>query len=163
MKTPTIGLNGTGVLALAGVAVAGLIVWRMYRTGQAVGAAIADTAGAAVDAVGKGLHAINPTNNDNVAARAVNNIGAAVSGNSDFSLGSWLYDLVNPDAGLIATGATGLTPSQTRYAKPPDTSNGSHEADTSGSVSFFDQGKSFKDLSDPYSVNPFRNIETFKP
>lgn len=54
--------------------------------GQAVGA-VADAA-----AVG-----FNPTNGQNYINRAVSSVGAAATGSSNFSLGSWLYDLTHKD------------------------------------------------------------------
>ena len=50
----------------------------------------------AVAAVGDVAQAVNPLNPDNVFAGAVNATGAAVSGNPDFSLGAWLWELTHP-------------------------------------------------------------------
>ena len=41
--------------------------------------------------------AINPVNNDNIFYTGVNNVGAALSDNPNFSLGSWVFDLFNKD------------------------------------------------------------------
>lgn len=39
--------------------------------------------------------AIDPTNNDNIFASGVNNVGAILTGDERFSLGGWIYDKVN--------------------------------------------------------------------
>ncbi len=39
--------------------------------------------------------AVNPLNHDNVFAAGVNAAGAAVSGDADFTLGGWLYDVTH--------------------------------------------------------------------
>lgn len=40
--------------------------------------------------------AINPTSDQNIFYRGVNAIGAAVSGDEKFNLGSWTYDVLHP-------------------------------------------------------------------
>lgn len=49
-------------------------------------------AGDTVSAVGTGL---NPASPDNYAYRGVNSVGAALTGQESFSLGSYLYDLTH--------------------------------------------------------------------
>lgn len=51
-------------------------------------------AGAAVKKAGQ---AINPTNRENVFYKGVNSVGGAVSGDDEFSLGSWIYDQVHDE------------------------------------------------------------------
>ena len=88
------------VVIAAGLGVAAYFAYRSFdQVGKAVG-----TVGTAVGNVGA---AVNPLNPDNVFAGAVNKVGAAVSGNSGFSLGSWIYDLVHP-----TSTATSSTPAQ---------------------------------------------------
>lgn len=41
--------------------------------------------------------ALNPTSDQNLAYRGVNAVGSRLTGDSDFSLGSWLYDQVHPE------------------------------------------------------------------
>lgn len=41
--------------------------------------------------------AVNPVNQENIFHTGVNKIGSALSNNPDFSLGSWVYDIFNPD------------------------------------------------------------------
>lgn len=87
-------LTGGGVIALAAVAaVAGLGFYVYTKRG-----AIAQAAGAAVDAV-------NPASSSNLAYTGVNKAGAAITGDDSFSLGSWLYDKLNPgvDAHITAS------------------------------------------------------------
>jgi len=40
--------------------------------------------------------AVNPVNPNNVFASGVNSVGSAVTGDSNFSLGVWLYDATHP-------------------------------------------------------------------
>ena len=143
MKTPTIGLNGTAILALAGLAVAGYVAYRVYRTGQAVSDAVSETFDSAKKTA---LEIIDFLPNQF-------NIAATNAPRMD--------ELLFDEMGNVI-GSQAIDTAQQRYAKPPDTSSGSREATPSGSLSFFGQGKSFKDLSDPYAVNPFRPIELFQ-
>lgn len=69
------------VTVIAGVAI--------YFVAKKIGGAAADAAQAVGDA-------INPTKDTNLAYRGVNAIGAAVSGDDSFSLGSWIYDITHP-------------------------------------------------------------------
>lgn len=39
---------------------------------------------------------LNPGSSQNLIYRGVNAVGGSVTGSKDFSLGSWIYDLVNP-------------------------------------------------------------------
>jgi hypothetical protein len=45
-----------------------------------------------VDDIGQ---AINPVNQDNIFASGVNAVGAKLSGNKYWSLGSWIYDITH--------------------------------------------------------------------
>lgn len=50
-------------------------------------------------AVGEGLEAIRPTNNNNIFARGVDAIGDVLNDgqdDGDFSLGGWIYDVTHP-------------------------------------------------------------------
>lgn len=40
--------------------------------------------------------AINPVSQGNIFNQGVNSVGAAVTGDKSFSLGSWLYDVTHP-------------------------------------------------------------------
>lgn len=71
-------------LVVGGVLVVGL-VWFLFRDKLA--------------AVGT---ALNPASDRNLAYRGVNAVGSAVTGEPDFSLGSWLYDVFNVDANLAS-------------------------------------------------------------
>lgn len=50
--------------------------------------------GAAASKVG---NAINPVSDENIFYRGVNSVGAAISGNENFNLGSWTYDILHQD------------------------------------------------------------------
>ncbi len=47
-------------------------------------------------------NAVNPTSDRNLAYRGVNSVGAALSGDASWSLGSWLYDLTHPSESQVA-------------------------------------------------------------
>jgi phage tail tape-measure protein len=91
--TPTFG----GVLGLAAVAGVGLVGWWIYSHRNDIQKAGAKAAAA----VGT---AINPVSPDNLAYRGVNAVGAALTSNSNFSLGTWIYDVLHPDDGRSPTG-----------------------------------------------------------
>lgn len=50
------------------------------------------------EAAGRVGQAINPTSNQNIFYRGVNSIGAALTGDDNFNLGSWTFDVLHPDA-----------------------------------------------------------------
>lgn len=56
-------------------------------------------AGAAVDGVKAVGNAVNPVNHDNVFASGVNSVGGAITGESGFSLGGWLWDATHATPG----------------------------------------------------------------
>lgn len=68
-------LSGTQILAIGAVGIAGAV---LYFGARKVGAAV------------------NPANPDNVVNRGVSAIGAAVTGEKHFSLGSAIYDFFHP-------------------------------------------------------------------
>lgn len=43
---------------------------------------------------------INPASNQNLVYQGVNAVGGAVAGRSDWSLGSWVYDVTHPNENL---------------------------------------------------------------
>lgn len=77
-----------GVAIIAATAALGYVGFKAYRGAQAVSKA----AGEAVDAVGA---AVNPTADTNLAYRSVNAWGSTITGDNNFSLGSWLYDITH--------------------------------------------------------------------
>ena len=50
--------------------------------------------------------AVNPLSDRNLAYRATNAVGAAVSGDPTFSLGSWIYDVLHPEDSIELTRAS---------------------------------------------------------
>lgn len=74
-----VDVSATGVIALAGVGVVGLVLWRLWASREAIGAAV------------------NPASDKNIVYQGVNGIGASVSGDKDWSLGTWLYDITHPN------------------------------------------------------------------
>lgn len=87
MNAPRLELSATAVLALAGLAVAGLVAWRVYSTGRQV----AELAG---DVIARDL---NPASADNLVNRAVSNVGASLTGDPNWTLGGAIFDLTHND------------------------------------------------------------------
>lgn len=48
------------------------------------------------EAAGRVGQAINPTSDQNIFYKGVNSIGAALTGDDNFNLGSWTYDVLHP-------------------------------------------------------------------
>lgn len=89
-----VSLNATGVLALAGVAVAGLVAWKVYRTGRD----LANGAGEVIDAAGEVLtHELNPASADNVVNQGVTAIGRSITSDPTWTLGGAIYDATHTD------------------------------------------------------------------
>ncbi len=79
-------MNDSAKLALIGAGAAVVVIGALYL--------LARKAGAAVVAVGQ---AVNPVSDKNIAYQGVNAAGAAVTGDSEFSLGTWLYNVTHAD------------------------------------------------------------------
>lgn len=80
-RLPSLGqLEGGGLLIIVGV-----IAVLLYRSG-------------AIRALSK-PGALNPGSANNVVYGGVNSIGAAATGDANFTLGGWLYDITHPSAG----------------------------------------------------------------
>lgn len=79
MKTE---LTGGGVIALAGVAVVGLLGAWVYANREAIG---------------KAVQTVNPASDKNIIYQGVNSVTRAATGGKGASFGSWLYDLMNPN------------------------------------------------------------------
>ena len=137
MKTPSIGLTGSGVLGLAGIAVAAYLAYRIYRAGGAVGEAVSG----AVESAKKTAMSIVDFIPSHIGTMTENTRMEETD-----------YDAMG---NVIGTKAGALEASQARYARPPITSSTQVEGDAVGAISFAQQGRSFKDLSDPSSINPW--------
>ena len=83
-------ISAGAVLAVAGVALAGFIAWRAVKAARQV-------ASAASQAAGEAAQAVNPLNPENVFYGGANAAGAAASGDPDWTLGGWLYEIFNED------------------------------------------------------------------
>jgi hypothetical protein len=97
------------VLAVAAGLGVGLVV--LYQARQA--------AGAVADAVRNG--AINPASSNNLAYKSVNAVGGAVTGNENFSLGAWLYEVTHPGVVAAEDAAVHATPTAALPAYATDT------------------------------------------
>ncbi len=82
MKTET-------VLWIAGGLVVAYVAYKSYEGAKAL------------------IQDVNPVNPNNVFYSGVNSAGAAISGNSSFSLGSWIYSLVHPSYNPNTPSTTG--------------------------------------------------------
>lgn len=69
------------------VLVGGVLIYFVVKK---LGGAVGDAARAVGDAV-------NPTSDKNLAYRGVNAVGEALTGDTDFNLGGWIYDVTHKD------------------------------------------------------------------
>ena len=72
--------SNVGIALVVTCAVGGGLFYAKHKAAQAV------------DDIGQ---AINPVNQDNIFASGVNAVGAKLSGNKHWSLGSWIYDITH--------------------------------------------------------------------
>lgn len=72
-------LSATGVIALAGVGVVGLLAWRLWNGGKLV------------------TESLNPASSNNVVNQAVEAFGQSLTGDPYWSLGGGFYDLTHSD------------------------------------------------------------------
>lgn len=103
----------TALIVGAGVAFVALAFYLQKKASDALTGAehsIADAAGA----VGT---AVNPLDSRNVINRGVLAVGTSLTGDKNFSLGAWLYDMAHPrEAGAIAAPANPAGPSEANTA-----------------------------------------------
>lgn len=100
--------ENAGLVIGAAVALVGLYLFAKREVG----------AGAA--AVGR---AFDPTSSDNLAARGVNAVGAALSGDASWSLGAWFYDVTHDDGQLA-------TPPSSTYPNPGGSRGWNHAGES---------------------------------
>lgn len=75
-------VSGTGVAALAGVALLGLVgLWLYSKRG----------------AIAEAAQAVNPASDKNIVYQGVNAVTQAATGKPGISFGSWLYDVTHPN------------------------------------------------------------------
>lgn len=75
----------------AALAFGAAVVWQLVKNKKAIGAAITDTAKGAIAA-------ITPTNPDNIIAQGANAVARVVTGDPGATVGSSLWEKLNPDA-----------------------------------------------------------------
>jgi hypothetical protein len=80
---------------------------------EALGATVKAAAGAAAEATGQALNAVSPTNQDNVFYDTiVGGIGRGASGDPNWTLGGWVYDVFHteydPNAGPTGANLIGF-------------------------------------------------------
>lgn len=76
-----------------GLIALGVVALSYFAVKKAAGSVSAILDG--VDAV---TDAVNPLNNNNIFYTGVNTVTGAVTGDKDFSLGVWAWEVLNPDA-----------------------------------------------------------------
>lgn len=95
----------TELALFAGLGVgAALLAWYLGHRAAAAAAhtwdemtdAVSEAAGDVLDAAGDALQAVNPTSDRNLAYRAANGLGAVITGDDDWTLGSAVYDWLHP-------------------------------------------------------------------
>lgn len=79
-------MNPNAKLVLIGLGVGVVVLGAVYFAGKKL-----------LDAGAKAANAVNPLNHDNVFATSVNDVGASVTGDKDFTLGGAIYDLFHSD------------------------------------------------------------------
>lgn len=84
-------IAGTDARVIAGVAL-GIGALAIYLTKSGV---VRDVA-----------QSVNPLNNNNVFYRGVNGVGEVVTGEKDFSLGAWAWEVLNPAKVAAERGVT---------------------------------------------------------
>lgn len=88
------GVDFQGLAILAGVALVAYVGWRAWR---AAPAAIDAARGAAAQAADW----VNPASSGNVVHGAVSSAGAAVTGQADWTLGTWLAEVFSPEVRAV--------------------------------------------------------------
>lgn len=106
----TAGSIAAGAAVVGALVVAYLIIVKGKAAADAVGGLVSGAAGA----VGGALNAVNPTNRDNVFSRAANAATQAATGDSSASLGTKVWEWLNPsranlEAQITAPTGGGLT------------------------------------------------------
>lgn len=101
MSKPQVNVNIDGLMLIGlgiGVPVLGYIGYKLYGAKEAVAA---------------GLDKVNPASQNNFVNQGVNNLGAEISGETDWTLGGWAYEWshnndTTVDAGGMAWDIAGL-------------------------------------------------------
>jgi len=103
MSMPRVEITATSIVALAAVVAVGFIGWKLYSKRKDI------------------AQAVDPTSDKNLAYQGVNKVGEVLTGDKDFSLGGWIYDLVHPHAGEEAIAPTPLKGHDTDQLPAPAT------------------------------------------
>ena len=83
-------------ICAAVVAVAWYVKKQVSEAADSAGNAAAAVVDQATALAVGAAQAVNPTSDQNVAYKSVNAVGASITGQKDFNLGSWLYDVTHP-------------------------------------------------------------------
>lgn len=106
MKTFNLPIPPAALPYVAGAAVfVGVLLWLSWKGANGAGRSLG---GGAVDFVGGILSGANdalpepfrPTSDQNLAYKGVNAVGGTLTGQKEFSLGSWVYDFTHPNEKL---------------------------------------------------------------
>ncbi len=72
-------------LGVAAVVVGGLAIWQIKKGAQAAAQITEEVI----------TEDLNPVSDQNLAYRGVNGVGAALTGDNEFTLGRWLYEITH--------------------------------------------------------------------
>lgn len=93
---------------------------------KAVGGALPAVGNAAGQVAGAAVGVVNPVNPENIFYQIANGVGTGISGDKDFTVGGWLYELTHGDANAPATpGAKGVPENVRRTVGPGRGATGS--------------------------------------
>jgi hypothetical protein len=93
MSKPQVNLNVDGIMLvglLVGVPLLGFIGWKLWG---------------ARDAIASAVDKVNPASDKNFVYQGVNSVGSAVTGDENFTLGGWAFDVTHNADGTVNTGS----------------------------------------------------------
>src|SRR5262245_39147956 len=105
----TVDVNWKTVAAVGGVV---LLVYYLARK------TVTDVAGAVGEGAAAVGRAVNPVSDQNLIYRGIGAVGGAVSGDSSWSLGGAIYDLLHPQDANVAAKTNNLTAASDADGRP---------------------------------------------
>jgi len=82
-------LTFNNYVTLGAIFAGGVVLYKANKAGQAI-----------KETVSKDL---NPASNENIINKGVSSVGASISGNENWSLGGWIYDITHPESKAVET------------------------------------------------------------
>lgn len=110
-RVETFAMKITAGSIAAGAAITGalIVAYLIIVKGKAAADAVRGVVTGAAGAVGGALNAVNPTNRDNVFSQAANAATQAVTGDSSTSLGTKVWEWLNPSRASLESQITAPT------------------------------------------------------